>query len=248
MGYVIFGGGRISGGGGSGGNIPTGIEIGTLAVGSSVFMNVNGTAREFLVVNQGIPGNSSLYDSSCNGTWLLMKDLYNQHTWDSSNSNYSNSDIHTYLDGTFFGLLDSNIQSAIKQIKIPYWYGLDSSGSLYSGSNGLSTKVFLLGGYEVGFTESMADYISIDGACLSYFSGTSGANNKRIAYLNGTATHWWLRTGTDEDTTNRAVVRVQSNGTYSAMTCYDSYGIRPALILPSTALVDENTMAVKGVL
>ena len=48
--------------------------ISTLAVGSSVYLNVGGVRKEFLVVHQGKP--SSLYDSSCNGTWLLMKDIY----------------------------------------------------------------------------------------------------------------------------------------------------------------------------
>ena len=44
--------------------------IGTLAVGSSVYLNVGGVRKEFLVVHQGLL--SSMYDASCNGTWLLM--------------------------------------------------------------------------------------------------------------------------------------------------------------------------------
>ena len=48
------------------------VALSTKAVGSTVKLKVNGTAREFLVVHQGKP--SSLYDESCNGTWLLMKD------------------------------------------------------------------------------------------------------------------------------------------------------------------------------
>ena len=50
------------------------VALSTKAVGSTVKLKVNGTAREFLVVHQGKP--SSLYDESCNGTWLLMKDCY----------------------------------------------------------------------------------------------------------------------------------------------------------------------------
>lgn len=46
----------------------------SLAVGSSVYCNVNGTKTEFIIVHQSKP--SSLYDDSCNGTWLLMKDIY----------------------------------------------------------------------------------------------------------------------------------------------------------------------------
>ena len=43
-------------------------QLGELAVGSIVKLNVGGTGTNFIVVNQGIPQNSSLYDPSCNGT------------------------------------------------------------------------------------------------------------------------------------------------------------------------------------
>lgn len=49
-------------------------QIGSLGIGTSVYMNVNNARTEFLVVHQGLP--SSDYDSSCNGTWLLMKNIY----------------------------------------------------------------------------------------------------------------------------------------------------------------------------
>ena len=49
-------------------------KLGNKAIGSIVKLKVNGAAKEFIVVHQGKP--SSLYDESCNGTWLLMKDIY----------------------------------------------------------------------------------------------------------------------------------------------------------------------------
>ena len=71
-----------------------------IEVGSSVFANVNGVRTEFLVVHQGLP--SSMYDASCDGTWLLMKDIYVERAWHSSNSNsYKASTINTYLNDTF---------------------------------------------------------------------------------------------------------------------------------------------------
>lgn len=44
-----------------------------VAVGSTVYLNENGTPRPYLVVHQGLP--SGIYDHSCNGTWLLKKIL-----------------------------------------------------------------------------------------------------------------------------------------------------------------------------
>lgn len=79
-----------------------GAPISELAVGSPVRLSVNGTVTDFLIVNQGIPSNSILYDSSCNGTWLLMKNIYENRVWQSGNINkYESSDIHTYLNNTY---------------------------------------------------------------------------------------------------------------------------------------------------
>ena len=129
--------------------VPSAPIRGTLAsdleIGSTVKLKVDGTLKEFLIVHQGKP--SSIYDDSCDGTWLLMKDIYESRAWDSSttagNNDYENSDIHAYMNGTFFGLFDSNVQEVIKQVKIPYRKGTGSGGTDTSGSNGLSTKVFL---------------------------------------------------------------------------------------------------------
>ena len=213
--------------------------IGTLAVGSSVYLNVGGVRKEFLVVHQGLP--SSMYDASCNGTWLLMKDIYENRAWHNSNVNkYETSDINTYLNGPFFNLFDSNIQGIIKQVKIPYRKNGGSGGVDQSGVNGLPAKIFLLSGYEVGWTTSDNSFFPQDGAKLDYFeSGTdTSANNKRIAYLNGSAAYWWLRSPST-NTTN-AVWRVLSSGNYRSLGPPSSIGIRPALVLPSDALVDDS--------
>lgn len=211
-------------------------KLSALSVGSTVKLNVNGTAKEFLVVHQGLP--SSLYDSSCNGTWLLMKDIYEKRVWDSSNNDYKNSDIHAYLNGTFLGLFDSDIQSAIKQVKLPYQNGTGSGGSIASGSNGLSTKVFLLGGYEVGWTTANSSYFPVDGACLSYFSGTSATDSKRIANYGGSATSWWLRSPNTNSTNN--VWYVNTNGVWNGNRCHNSSGVRPALVLDSSLSVSDD--------
>lgn len=212
-------------------------KLGTKAVGSIVKLKVNGTATEFIVVHQGKP--SSLYDESCNGTWLLMKDIYENHVWQSGNINkYESSDIHAYLNSTFLNLFDSNIKDAIKQVKIPYRMNGGSGGTDRSGANGLSAKIFLLSGYEVGWTTSNYGHFPVDGAKLDYFeSGTgSAADSKRIAYLNGSPAYWWLRS---PDTSNRNDAwYVFSNG--STWHVSVSYGIRPALVLPFNLLVDDS--------
>lgn len=223
---------------GTGRKMTLGTSISALSVGSIVKMRFNSVTTDFLVVNQGIPESSNLYDASCDGAWLLMKDIYENRVWQSGNINkYESSDIHTYLNNTFLNLFESNIRDAIKQVKLPYRKNGGSGGTDQSGANGLSCKIFLLGGYEVGFTTSNNQYFPQDGAKLSYFESGTGtsANNKRIANLNGSAAKWWLRSPytiyTDE------AWLIHSNGIYSYDDASYSNGIRPALILPSTTRV-----------
>lgn len=213
-------------------------QLGSMSVGSTVKLNLGGSPRDFLVVHQGLP--SSMYDSSCNGTWLLLKDIYSNRTWDGSNNDYKNSDIHSYLNGTFLNLFDDDIKNAIKQVKIPYQNGTGSGGSVASGSNGLSCKIFLLSGYEVGFSTSDNSYFPRDGAKLSYFSSgtSSSANNKRIAKLNGSAADWWLRSPHTRHSSS--VWSVYSDGSYSGWGYGNSIGVRPALVLDSSLSVSDD--------
>lgn len=226
----------------------TGILASSLAVGTTVKLMEGGTAVEYLVVNQGIPSNSNLYDASCDGTWLLRKYIHSERQWNSSNVNdYANSTINTWLNGDFFNSFGSVEQAAIKQVKIPYRADGGSGGTDQSGANGLPAKIFLLSGYEVGWTTSDDGDFPVDGAKLDYFTSgtTTSANNKRIAYLSGTDTIWGLRSPSTDNAGR--VWFVRSDGDYGDYGASDSDGIRPALILPKTALFDTSTLILKGV-
>lgn len=213
------------------------VKLSAKGVGSVVKIKVNGTLRNFIVVHQGKP--SSIYDASCDGTWLLMEDIYETRQWHSSNVNdYANSTIHSYLNSTFLNLIDANIRAQIKQAKIPYRPGSGTSQSVNSGANGLSAKIFLLSDREVGYTQSNVNqYIVNDGAKLSYFQDGNGTTEK-IAKLNGSATLWWLRSPYTYDSTR--AWHVNSSGYAGAYYCTSTYGVRPALILPSTLLVSDD--------
>lgn len=212
------------------------VKLGTKAVGSIVKIKVNGASKDFIVVQQGNP-NTSIYDSSCAGTWLLMKDIYTTSTFGNDNS-YKDSSIHSYLNSTFFNLIDADIRKAIKQVKIPYQNGTGSGGSLATGSNGLSTKVFLLSGYEVGWTTSDNGYFPKDGVRLAYFGNSSGGNSKRVAYNGSSAAIWWLRSPRTGNNNN--VWYVNTDGSLSNFWYYNSYGVRPAFVLPSSLVVSDD--------
>lgn len=214
------------------------VTLSSKAIGSTIKLKVNGSAKDFIVVHQGKP--SSVYDDSCNGTWLLMKDIYENRQWHSSNTNdYANSTIHSYLNSTFLNLFESNIKNAIKQVKLPYRKGSGTSTTVTSGSNGLSAKIFLLSATETSF--NFSSYMpSGEGAELAYFKGCAdnSSDSKRVAYLNGSATSWWLRS--PSCSYSYRALYVYSDGDWLNDYCSSSYGIRPALILPSTLLVSDD--------
>lgn len=213
------------------------VTLSSKAIGSTIKLKVNGSAKDFIVVHQGKP--SSVYDDSCNGTWLLMKDIYENRQWHSSNTNdYANSTIHSYLNSTFLNLFESNIKNAIKQVKLPYRKGSGTSTTVTSGSNGLSAKIFLLSATETSFSFSYMP--SGEGAELAYFKGCAdnSSDSKRVAYLNGSTAVWWLRSPYCSDF--YYALFVGSVGDWGLNFCSNSVGIRPALILPSTLLVSDD--------
>lgn len=226
---------------GTGYDISFGTPVGELAVGTSVFMNVNGVRTEFIVVHQGNP-DATIYDASCNGTWVLAKNIYGVHIWDNTDNDYKNSEIHAYLNNTFLGLLDSNIQRKIRQVKIPYVNGDGyTDNDVSTGANGLSAKIFLLSYYEVGFNNSPSSLQWVDGAKLDYFlSGTgTSANKRRVAYYNGSAKTWAIRSPNRFSSTD--IYSPNSDGDWYLGGVTLKYGIRPAWVLPfDDAKFDDN--------
>ena len=198
------------------------VKLSTKAVGSIVKIKVNGAAKDFIIVHQGLP--SSAYDASCNGVWVVMKDIYTTSTFGNNNS-YKDSSIHSYLNSTFYNLIDSQIRAVIKQVKIPY-----TNSGVQSGANGLSTKVFLLSGTEVGF--SGVSYMNTEGAKLSYFDSAS----KRVAYNGSSAAEWWLRSPYG----GFSVWLVKSDGSGDYWSYNYTGGVRPAFVLPSSLVVSDD--------
>ena len=212
--------------------VARGTPIGNVDVGDIIQLRENLVPVDYIVVHQGLPG--SMYDASCDGTWLLRKDIAENRVWDIGNSNVlETSDIQAYLNGDWMNRYDPDVVQAIKQVKIPYRQNGGSGGTDRNGANGLSCKIFLLSGKEVGWDSSDNQYFPNDGAKLAYFlDGTgSSANRKRVAKLNGSATDWRLRSPDTSGT--GSVWNVYSSGDYNSWVANISIGSRPALILPS---------------
>ena len=226
------------------------ITIDDLSIGSSVYTTVDGKRTEFLIVERGRP--SMAYDSSCDGIWLLMKDIYQINTvYNNSNSwyeDYTQCDIQDTLN-TILGKFSSAVQNSIKQVKIPYLRYTNpndlSTCTLCSGSDGFSTKLFLLSLREVG-EQTYDSNFPDEGARLSYFSGVynDALNSKRIAYYNGTASSWWLRslfTLIEVDVGLYEYARyIYDTGASTIGWKWDKRGVRPAFVMPRTTVLDKS--------
>lgn len=211
-------------------------KLGDVAVGEIVKLNENGAPAEYIVVHKGLP--SANYSSSCNGVWLIRKDVAGSTDWDEGNDTIlSSSTIKDWLDNIMLPRYDLAIQSNIKTAKIPYRDKGGEYGTDYDGGIGLPCKVFLLSVTEVGLNESR---MPTNGAKLDYFtSGTSSsAESKRRA--NGS---WWTRS-VNTYYEHSAWYIEGTTGEYYSSGANMTQAIRPALILPPPLDIQDDGLVV----
>lgn len=218
--------------------------LGSVAVGSIVKIDENGSPANYIVVHIGNP-DVRLYGSACDGAWLLRQDIVENVQWNSTNANtLVGSTIMSMMAG-YLGRYESHIQSAIKTVKIPYHPGNgEPFWNIKSGENGLECKLFPLGGYEVGLSDP-SGIMPADGAKLDYFKSglDTEANSKRIAKLNGAAAAWWLRSPVSTSTDGKFYIL--PDGSLGSTSVNPSYGALPAMIMDPTILVsDDGTVGV----
>ena len=207
-----------------------GTPVGELEVGSSVYMNVDGVSTEFLVVHQGNP-NSIEYDESCNGTWLLMKGVLSYYRIDTEICvAFDSSDLNTYMQEHFFEKLDGSIQQLVKNVNIP----------TNNGYTMVAETFFLLSCGEIGTTYEDGVNNPYVGSRLDFFNCENHSDivARRIARTSsGTVRTWWLR---DANAGTPSWWYVNGTGKPQIQRIENEAGVRPAIILPSDALVDEN--------
>ena len=205
----------------------TGILLSSIAEGSVVKLNENGSPVEFYVAKHD-------YENSLNGmgrTLVVRKDCYDTRAWHGSNVNaYASSAIDSWLNGTYKNLLDADIRGVIGTTKIKYTPG--------NGNNTVGTlerAIFLLSATELNRS---ASWFNVEGTALEI------ASSLQIAYMNGSAVVQWTRSPYTNGTS--FAVCLGTNGHVYSNSCTDTYGSRPCFTLPSGACFDEETMLFNG--
>lgn len=228
--------GRVIISGGARATVPsTGIKVSTLPVGTIIKLFEDGTYVDFMIVNQGNP-DASMYDSSCDGCWVLRKDILVKSIMYKNETavDYEGSKVYNYFTDFYIPNLGAIEQSVIKQVNIPSRYRAGVDDEIRQ----TSVKVFLLSVFEVGGTTTQFPGTMVDGATLKYFEDNLATT--RIAQYDDPkggiiAAFWWLRTSS-----GNSIWFISSDGSFSSNSADLSYGVRPALILPSTAKLNDN--------
>ena len=198
--------------------------------GKIIMLPYQGRMVSHIVVQVGNP-DPEMYDASCDGVWLLRKDIGENGQWNSSGVNtLAGSTIMTTMQG-YVADYDSTVQAAIKTVKIPYCVG-GGDTTVKTLADGLECKIFPLSGYEVGWTTDINQYFPVDGSTLSYFQDTFVSDAKRVSSFNGSASVWHLRS---QNTGNSGSVwSCNSSGGYSSVVSSGNYGLRLSFLLPTT--------------
>lgn len=198
------------------------IKLSEVAEGSILLLNENGSPVEFYVAKHD-------YEAGLNGsgrTLVVRKDCYDTRAWHRSNVNaYASSAIDTWLNGTYKGLLDADIQSVIGTTKFYYTPG-NGSTSVTT----LTRAIFLLSVTELGKT---ASYANTEGSALPI------ASTLQIAYRNGSAVTQWTRSPRTGDA-GSAYCLYTDGDVSGGDRCANTYGSRPAFTLPGEQSVTEN--------
>ena len=221
------------------------IDLSTAQVGDEINLPYNGVMVPHIVVHIGNP-NPDLYDASCDGVWILRKDIVENGAWNSSGVNtLAGSTIMTTMAG-YLQNYDSAVQAAIKTVKVPYTVGGEST-TINSGANGLECQIFPLCAKEAGNIMCGPDNVPATGAVLDYFSpagDTAEFDAKRVAYLDGVASRYYYRDASydQQDPDAGLVFYCDQAGNVQRNFSHWEWGYRPVFIMQAsfneTYLVD----------
>ena len=172
-----------------------------------------------------------------NGSVLLLRKevLSTPRSVSEYSSLYPDSEIDNYLNTEYLTTL-CEIQDKILNTELQVTTE-DSLGISGDQIETITRKVFLLSCTEVNInSENMA----VEGKTLEYFKDS----NNRVAYNDGVATSWWLRTPNTYYVS--CVYVIGGNSKVGSTNAYDKNGGRPAFCVSASTQVELRNDIIKG--
>lgn len=217
--------------GGTGYDLKFVTPIATLDEGSVIKINESGSPVEFYVAKHN-------YESELNGSGKILvvrKDCYSTRTFNSLiyTEHFPTSDICTWLNETYIGLLDSGVQEAITTTTFKVWVsGIEVTTA--------EKKIFLLSATELGYVYNTSQ------SRLAYVEGEKLDISDLLipANLNGEAVRQWTRSNVPGY--GEYVCVNNANGSFGrAQSLMAIIGVRPIFALPETMEVDNDFILIE---
>ena len=169
---------------------------------------------------------SETSETAC-GFVVEFVDIITEQKFNIRNTNeggWKDSELRTYVNGTIYNALPSDLQNVISTTKVISGHGKTSGETNFETQD----KLYLLNAQEVWNgnsydtsvgTSKQLDYYKNQGVTASSYAGA-------IKQYNGIASRWWLRSA--YSIAAISFLSVYSDGDWSRYDASDSYGVSPA--------------------
>ena len=169
---------------------------------------------------------SETSETAC-GFVVEFADIITKQKFNSTNTNvggWRDSELRTYVNGTIYNALPSDLQNVISTTKVISGHGKTSGETNFETQD----KLYLLNAQEVWSTNKydtsvgtskQLDYYKNQGVTASSYAGA-------IKQYNGSNSVWWLRSAYSNTTDN--FLRVIITGNWNCYTADNSNGVSPA--------------------
>ena len=207
-------------------------------VGDTKSVTINGNNYMVRIANKSTAqncGNSDYSQTAC-GFVVEFAEIVEKRAMNSTATNVGGwpaTEMRTYLNGTFFNSLPSDLQAAIKPTRVISGYGCVSDFNRStmtcgnpdnSGNNFTSTdNLYLLSGVEV-FGSDNYDTAAGTTTQLEYYNNSS---NSKIKYYYSSDSWWWLRSADSRDISDFRSVTNNGN-LYDPTADNSTGGVAPA--------------------
>ena len=184
------------------------------------------------ISNMSACTNGEISETAC-GFVLEFADIITKQQFNSTNTNvggWKNSELRTYINGTIYNALPSELQNIIASTKVISGHGNTSGEENFETQD----KLYLLSAHEV-WEDGEDNQISANDTSYNTTKQLDYYKNKGVTtdnydgakkQYNGSNSIWWLRSANSNDTDR--VLNVNDYGDWDSNYAYYSNGVSPA--------------------
>ena len=187
------------------------------------------------VANKSECTNGETSETAC-GFVVEFADIITMHAFNSTNTNvggWKDSELRTYVNGTIYKSLPSELQNVITTTKAISGHGPKSGETNFETHDNLyflsseeiygdfASSRFAKFDTAVGISKQL-DYYKNQGVTISSIAGAI----KQYKQYNGSNSRWWLRSACSSYDSD--FLSVFNNGDWTYISALDSYGVSPA--------------------